>query len=579
MIPMPHPRLVSRARGWAVQLALVAAVTTLVCSQSWFYADDWVMASLLPRLETRELLLRSYFGHLMPGFAVAQRAFWTTAGSSWATATLITVLILVAASVASRRLVEATVDRAGPWGFVAGLTVPLSLSFLLCAPWWSATMQPLVPAVAGIAVVGACTRYYRTGRRRHLVALALVDALAMSFFEKSAIYSAFAGLWCVLVVRSGGPRAVLTQVLRRWPAWLVLAAVDLPFLLVYLAGDYGDGFLPTTPGLTSRFVARSIGLGVVPAVFGIDLLRVPGPVVVPLAVLAAALLLGIWVVLIRRHRGNLAVLVFWLLCLVIAELPLAIGRSGLSGPDAGRLLRYQLDAGALALLTLTVAAARARVEETRHRAGRAALAGVIGLLVCATSVSAWATIGDYPAGEARAWHDAFVSTWPRDGQVRVVDGPLNAPLAPSWMFPFSSRRTVLDQVVTNVEWVDTLEGSLAIGDDGRVGPAVFTTSASFGRGSCVPTRSGDTVPVTSVPPGDYDIRVTFVTTAPTQVRLLVGDPELQPSTRPYVRTVGAGRAIELTWWSTQVPFSVVGVDVASGSVCLEKVELGRIEPR
>ncbi len=568
-----------RVRGWVVQLAVVAAVTALVCAQSWFYVDDWLMALILPNMSVPEMLGYSYFGHFMPGFAVAQRLFWDTFGPSWLAASVITALILCAASLAARRVVESTVDRPGPWGFVAGLMVPLSLSFLMCAGWWSATMQPLVPAVAGVSVVGCATRYYRTGRARHLVGLALVDTLAMSFFEKSAIYAAFAGLWCLLVVHVGGARAVLAQVVRRWPAWAVLAVVDAVFLILYVRGDYAGSVVPASGALTAEFAGRAVGLAVVPATFGLDLVRVPQALVVPLAVVAALMLTAIWVVLIRRHRGNRVVLAFWVVMLLVAELPLAVGRSGLLGLDAGRQLRYQLDASALTLMALAVAAVRARVLELgRHRAGRTAFIGLLVLLMTGTTYSAVVTLRQYPATSARAWHEAFTATWPTTGTVRVVDGPMAAPIAPDWLYPFS-RSHLLPKMVDNVEFVDQLEGSMAVGPDGRVGPAEFKAEVTLGPGRCTPRAMLDSVALTSQPGADYDIRVTVVAAAPTPARVLVGNASLQPAAVRKSPTLPAGRSTVLTWWSTKPPVDTIGVHGASANVCIEKVELGHIVPR
>ena len=477
--------------------AVVALAGLLVARTSFFFADDFLFGSFFVKNElTSDLLLRSYFGHLVPATALFQSVFYNSVGLNWAAATAVMIVTLVGGAVAVTRLLDAVVGRRRICA-LAGAAFALSIGVLTLVGWWGAILGNFVPLVVCISFLGSLTRWDVGRRARHLVSAVLMYSFAVLFYEKSLLFSVYALLWTILVLDIDSPvRERVRRAIRRWPLWLPIGVVSAVVCYVYLSGDY-RAEAGATPGkrLMLSFILRGIFGGLVPSVFGLDLQQpVWAGAVVPLAVMAnvAGLAFVAWT--IARAPRTAGVWAFVALVIFLGEIPLAVGRAGLVGVDGGRLLRYQIEGTLFVIIGATAALMQVhRARSTaKHGVDRAfplrsvVAVSVVGLLgATAWWMSTTAYVRANPGTAARHWVDGFDAEWPRDRTVTMVDGPLPANIIFDWSYPYNLASFALPQLVDNVEFTTDPRGAWAMGPDGRVGPFAFQATGEWSVDRCV----------------------------------------------------------------------------------------------
>ncbi|WP_280469888.1 hypothetical protein [Nocardia brasiliensis] len=169
-------------------IALQLLLRGWVAASGYFYWDDLILvgrAGRYPLLST-ELLLHNHDGHFMPLAFAAAGGVTPGAPLVWAGPVLVLVLGQFAVSAAVLRLLRLLL------GLRWALLVPLV--FFLFSPvtlpafaWWSAALNTLPLQFALAWVIGDALLLLRTGRHRYAISGIVVLAVALLFFEKSAI--------------------------------------------------------------------------------------------------------------------------------------------------------------------------------------------------------------------------------------------------------------------------------------------------------------------------------------------------------------------------------------------------------
>jgi hypothetical protein len=610
--------LPGRPRGYrAVRLGVLGAhlvVTVVLAARSFFFADDLLYGSLLGQAALGpDLLFRSWFGHLVPGFIAADWTFYRVAGLDWRVASLVMVLVGLAATVALLRLLEALVGRT--WRTLAvtalfGLSLPVVTQVL----WWGAVLTNLVPLAASVATLGSFTRWARSGRVRHLVSMTGCFVLAVAFYEKSVLTAVYVLALSVLVLDGGLPlRERMLSTLRRWPAWVLLAVVALVDGVFFLRGEFlAEAGPAPRPRDLAAFLFHSLTEGFAPSLLGIHL-----PDVAFLdsrlltLVVANGLLLGVVAVSALRFRRALDAWLFFAVGFLLNQGVLGWGRLnsvayssidvdstlGVLGPHMGSLLRYQLENVVLFCIALAVAVPHLRGALPR-RLGRLpggrgrlvrGLAVLCGVLVLAPLwvMSVQEEVQGHRGVESREWFDDVQATLAEqqraDPSLAFVDG-----VVPDWLVygalaPYNSYRNVLSQTLPDARFTTTDERGLAIGADGVVRPVVFTPTEDLGGGgACLaPGAERRELDVTvALPEGRWFVRVRYTAREASAVEILLHNagaaPGLMMASATY-QTEGGQQQLVVA--PGAVPTAQVTVQVTGpAEVCLEGVEIGTMRP-
>ena len=563
---------------------VVASASVFVASRSFFYADDFLYANFFTSNDvSRAILLRSYFGHLVPGFVLLDTAFYRSVGMAWPLASAMMVFMNVGLTVASIRLLDAT-SRPRRMHAVAGVMIGLSLPILFLLTWWGAAVTNLVPLAAGISFLGCATRWARTRRARHLVAAFAMYGLALAFYEKSLLFSAFAVLWTVLVLdRDASLKERLQRFLSRWLLWLGVAALSLVVLFLYLSGDFRDesGTGPSW-AVIGTFAARAVFLGLVPSLFGFDLqLSVWSEYVRVIAITTNVALFVVVVWAFRRVPRSASVFSFAVLVILLGQIPLAIGRAGIAGPDGGRLLRYQIEGAVVLVLVLTLMAGMLVDRPRAHRSTSAGRRIVAAFLVvggaAAWCVSMTESIRLSPGVSARQWATEARASLPASRPFKVVDGTMPGNFLYGWQYPYNMVSHALPLLFENAVVTADPDGALALGPDGAFRPFEMAESARVASDACAPAN----VPmVVTFPAGtltgshilvDFDAQQAGTISVATGV----GDVFVDPAGTYLLHEVEAGPG-------SVVVVSGVGLGVdhvrvmSSTDTCISSVVLGTI---
>ena len=229
--------------GLAVVLTVQLAVCLWLLSRSYFTQEDFgELQAYHQRPFGSELLRTSVFGHLMPGLIMVERITGGWLHGSWAAASAITCGVQLGGTVAFARVLIALHGRRWwlPWPVAAFALGTIGLNTV---SWWAATLAPQVAVMASVSAFGCALRYDAGHRLRHLGSLLVMFGLAVAFFEKSVVVSAYLGLFVLLVGThdaAEGWRERWRRVVSLWPVWLVLTVVSAADLAVYFHGDYLD---------------------------------------------------------------------------------------------------------------------------------------------------------------------------------------------------------------------------------------------------------------------------------------------------------------------------------------------------
>ena len=520
-------------RPYAVAAAGLLLVQGLlsawVSGHSFFFADDFLYGSVLTTQPlTVELLTRSWFGHLVPGFIAFDWAFFHVFGANWTAATVVIAAVQVGATVALIRLL--TELRGRRWtNLVIAAAVALSLPVTTQSVWWGAVITNLVPLAASVATMGCFVRWVRRGRARHLLAMAVMFGVAVAFYEKSVLTAAYVGLLSLLVLDAGLPwRERWASTLRRWPAWLLLALVAGADLAVYLTGDYLLEAGPA-PGLRDlgSFLLLSFPEGLVPVLFGFQPAVLPDGVGFAALVATNLVVLGVVVWSSLRSGRALQAWVFFGLAYLLNQGVLGRGRVSMLGVHMGTVLRYQLEnvvlfGIALAVALPVLAQAGRRFVPVSGRGRWVAVAAACGLV--AGLAIPWShavrTEATLSAGAAtRSYIENLRTSYAEQQSRHPGLGFLAGDTVPNWlvygaMAPYNRFDRLFPQVLPAAPFTSQDERVLAVSGEGVVAPARFVSAAEVPvAGRCL-TGSGDGSTHTvrlpaSLPEGQWAISLAY----------------------------------------------------------------------
>ncbi|MET8873948.1 hypothetical protein [Nocardia sp. NPDC004604] len=360
------------AAGCLILLQL--AVRYWVADSGYFYWDDLILvgrAGTYPLWST-DLLLYNHDGHFMPlAFATAW-VVTAVAPLTWAGPVLSLLVLQLGASVAVLRMLIVLVGAR--WAILVPLVFYLFCPLTLPAyAWWAAALNALPLQFALAWVIGDAVRLTDSGRRRYALSGTVVFAVALLFFEKSAIVPFAAFAVAVLTRHVDGLGSAIRMVVRRGAAlWAGSGAVMVCWLAGYLT-VVNVSALHSSPGELRELLPGATSLGIVPTLFGGPwswerwLPSTPWANPPGWAVVFAWVCLSALAVLSMRARLRIGpVWVATAVYVLVAQVPVALARSGPN--TAGELLqslRYFADMA----VVLTAAGAlilRARPRDVLH---------------------------------------------------------------------------------------------------------------------------------------------------------------------------------------------------------------------
>ncbi|WP_280247281.1 hypothetical protein [Nocardia abscessus] len=349
------------------------AIRWWVAGSGYFYWDDLILVGRAARfgLWSTDLLLYDHDGHFMPLAFVTAWAVTAVAPLTWAGPVVVLLVMQLGASVAVVRMLLLLV---GPrWSILTPLVFYLFCPLTIPAfAWWAAALNALPLQFALAWVIGDAVLLVRTGRRRYALSGVAVLAVALLFFEKSAIVPFVAFAVTALVCHVDGRAAAIRVVARRGAAlWIgsgaVLACWSIGYLVVV-----DDPALPSSADELRDLLPGAALLGIVPALFGGPwvwerwLPSTPWADPPGWAVAVAWIALACVVALSMRARQRIGAV--WLTAaayVLVAQLAVALARGGPN--TAGELmqsLRYFAD------MAVVVAAAGALMLRARPRPSR-----------------------------------------------------------------------------------------------------------------------------------------------------------------------------------------------------------------
>jgi hypothetical protein len=571
-----------------------------MAAQSMFFADDLLYGSILTTEPlTSHLLLRSWFGHLGPGFIAVDWTFFRVFGANWAAAAAVIVAIQLAGTTALIRLLHAVRGRSWVNLGVAAFAV-LSLAVTTQSLWWGAVLSNLLPLAASIATLGCFARWVRTRRARHLVAMALVFAVAVSFYEKSVLTAGYVALLSVLVLDAGVPwRRRWRTTLDRWPAWLLLALIAGTDLAIYLSGDY---MLEAGPAPGKRdlvtFLLFSLPEGLVPGLFGFRPAALPAGFGVAILLVTNAVMLGVVVWSSIRSSRALQAWVFFAVGYLLNQGILGRGRVSMLGVHMGTLLRYQLENVILCAVALAVALpALAPVVRRRIpalRPGRRSTAAVVAGLVAVVAVQWWGSVRaevDVAPGVAtrsyvqnlRSSYDALQHSSP---DVAFLPGDV----VPNWlvygaMAPYNRFDRVFPLLLPTARFTGDADRVLTVSDEGVARPSDFIAAADVPTaGACLtggtPAAAWVARLARPLADGQWVIRLGFRAASDGTVTVTVDNDapgaDLRMAIEPHAVTAGSTGLVAV---AGSLPVHKLSIQFdGPGPLCLDSLRLGTFKP-
>ncbi|MCX4388956.1 hypothetical protein OG777_18755 [Micromonospora peucetia] len=240
-----------------------------IASRGYLGADDYVLITQSTESDlTPGFLLTLYNNHFMPGGRLLTWLITDSFGLTYWPYVLLMAAGQAVLAVAFYRLLRTLLRPSRlilvPLGMF--LFSPLTLE---ATSWWAVGANMLPMQLAMVLALGAQLKYVRTGRKRHLLSLALSVLLGLLFFEKTLLVVPLVFLFTVCFFTDGGPvRAVLTALRRWWPSWLTLTALVGAFASVYLVRSESSLRRPESPGELLSFLTELFGSTLVPGLLG-----------------------------------------------------------------------------------------------------------------------------------------------------------------------------------------------------------------------------------------------------------------------------------------------------------------------
>ncbi|MEU5942138.1 hypothetical protein ABZ807_23800 [Micromonospora sp. NPDC047548] len=257
-------------RAAAVAMIIISVVwRTQIAFRGYLAADDYVMITQATESDlTVGYLLSLYNNHFMPAGRLLIWLVTSAFGLTYWPYALMMMAGQAVLSVAVYRLLRTLLRPSRLLLVPLGLFLfsPLTLE---ATSWWAVGANMLPMQLAMVLALGAQLKYVRTGRRRHLVSLALAVLLGLLFFEKALLVVPLVFLFTACFFGEGGPvRAVLTTLRRWWPSWVTLTAVTGVFLGAYLLRSESSLRRPDSAGEVVSFLTQLIGSTLVPGLLG-----------------------------------------------------------------------------------------------------------------------------------------------------------------------------------------------------------------------------------------------------------------------------------------------------------------------
>ncbi|QJU54426.1 hypothetical protein SCB71_14900 [Herbiconiux sp. KACC 21604] len=598
-------------RRWELPVAivLVLGLTAAFAWQSYFFADDLFFPAYFREFPFGvDSLTRSWFGHLMPAYAASIAGFLAVFGLSWPAAAVIIGVIHAGAFTALVRIVDA-VTGARRMALLAGLAFSLSLGPIALRLWWAASLNNTVALAVSLAAFGCLTRFVvgtRWTRWGSLAAGLVLYALALASSEKSLLFSMHLFLWCVLVIWRGRPVLErVKSVLRSWPVWVGVIVISLAELYLYLGGPYlaeSDG--SPSGSTTVRFMLHSALGGLVPSLFGFDLVYAPVTLLNPVIIVTCLLFAAFVVTTVVVKRSNAGVWLFTVV-VVLANTFVLSRRADVIGIGAGRELRYHLENTALLWAAIGVVVVSTLLELRRRadaRAGLAAsasapgsgsaaatlpggrrtgrlIASVVAALAVAglVAVSAVAWVGSFdrivtanPGPKARAWVETMERTLPADPPP-LIDSPLPEPVALASLYPYNMTSAMLPVFGREVAFTSSLEGAWVVGADGTAGPATLDAVKAASDGAACTDGNGDLeYPGTKADKGRYLV-IDYSAAAGDSFAVFAGNRWTEVE-----RPAGAGTVV------LYLPYGIAPGELAIGAqsspVCIDGLSIADVVP-
>jgi hypothetical protein len=581
--------LISKIREHASLLTILLVqfiVAFIYSGKSYFFQDDFVLFRLMQqsRLDTH-LLTRSIFGHFIPGWVLADKTFQNVFGTDYSAARWIMTIVVLLATIALYRLLRALVGRS-KWVPIVTAVVALGPITLNAVIWWGVAASVFASNAANIAVFGCFVRWHNTKRVRHLVGMAVMYVIAMSFWEKAAFTAVYVFLFAFLVLdRNLGLRDRWRGIWRRWPAWLVFAVLGGLDVGYYFSGTYINAAGPS-PGLKPvvQLVSLSWMEGLAVGVFGIRIpdVEIFGSAALTMAIPALILLAFAVFTCVKSVEARYA-WAFFVLAYLFNQLLLARGRVGIVGIHAGRDLRYQYDNLYLLAIAVVVSGSQLpawrdsglRVRRTIAASGTVLVVGSIVL----DAVTLNRMVALYPGKDVRAYVHTFQRTWKQalanDPNARLVDATVPDRIVYANFFPYSLESWVLPQVEPDVKFGYGKGPKYSVSGDGTVHASSFISLATVQTPNCaVPVNGAYAFNFSAQNGKDLMARVSYKAKAKAILHLALG-----PATDNYRFTVGAqpipkGEG-DVVGGSSFFTVGYVTVTTSKpANVCITKVDLG-----
>jgi hypothetical protein len=611
------------ARVDAALLAVVVVVAGVFdwafAAQSGFFSDDFV------QLEDAHaqglhfgLLSEQAIVHFSPGSRFFIYVVERLSAPDFHFGLAILLAFQCASIVFLQRTLAALFGRRW-WTFVLALAFGVGIAFLPGLQWYTAGLLSVPATAFSLACIHAYVRWWRSARPAWLVWSLVALCGALLFYEKAVFVPVYLVLLRLLPLRAR-PR----EPLREWRVWALYSLPVVVYLVIYVAGDYGetngaivvdklpdflriawlDGFVPTVAGLR------------VPA-GGAELTRTLGVALVQVA-LAAAI-----VVSVVRRRSAWRAWVFLGIAFLLNLLAI-VPRLGPFGPEVAYVTRYYTELAYLTPLALACAFAvpvpRDRPPPTRLTAPspRALVAGVA-LLAAYLGLTVWSSIEitrDAPGYVARPWVDNFTSGLAHlqaGGGPAVVDGYAPQYVLPGFVAtsrkPAANRLSAMAAIYGDaVRWNGLGRPTYTVNRSGAVVPARFVpaTATSLdalrrsgvatlrggrwyrdGGATCV--RAGGILATLTLPPRPalrghrYALRVVY-RTSPDGTMTVSHNAGVGYDRKPVAllgaAPGGSGAMIPFDTLPTGVP-TLAGVQLGvpkGASACFGSLALGRVLP-
>lgn len=494
----------TRNRRWrlsARQVLVVASVLVaaqlvvrgVVAFAGDFYWDDLILVSRSgqwPAL-SGEFLFYDHDGHFMPAAFLVAWLSTAVAPLNWTVPALTLIALQAFASFAVLRVLRLMLGTRP--------VVLLPLTFYLFSPltlpsfaWWAAGLNSL-PMQIGLAwVAGDAIRLCRTGRIRFAVSGAVVAALSLAFFEKSALVPFVAFAVVALMYRVDGiERPVRAALVRGRALWVPLAVVVAGWAAAYMYFTHSRLVVPSATQ-TVGLAHHGTSLGLVPTLLGGPWAWDRWPPSPPWATPPAVLVVLGWLAVaaalawsLRYRQRTAGIWVSMVAYVAVSEAAMVLTRSG---PDTAyelaETLRYVADSAVVIAIgwALIVRAPRrpgVRPLPRPHRVFVAALA----VLFVASSL--WST-----ATFTARWRDNPTVDYLANGRAALaanqdtplLDQPVSIYVLLPVAYPHNTTSHIFGPLRERPEFARSTNYLQLFDDSGKLIPAAVTPARNIGQG-------------------------------------------------------------------------------------------------